>query len=120
MGSVRIKVSKLAYKTTDKALRAAFEPFGEVLEAKVARDWETDRSRGFGHVTFADEEAAERALAQLQGATLDGKAIGLERVDGPKSKGGGARRAKMGGGRGSTRGGGGGGGFGGGGNSPFG
>ncbi len=118
MGSARIKVSKLAYRTTDKALRAAFEPFGEVTEAKVARDWETDRSRGFGHVTFADEAAAERALAELQGATLDGKAIALERVDAPKSKGGGAKRAKMGGGRSSSRGGGGG--FGGGGNSPFG
>ena len=47
----KLFVGGLSWGTTDEGLRAAFESFGEVEEAKVVTDRETGRSRGFGFVT---------------------------------------------------------------------
>ncbi|OYW17613.1 MAG: RNA-binding protein, partial [Sphingobacteriales bacterium 12-47-4] len=43
--------------------------------AKVITDKFTQRSRGFGFVEMADDEAARKAIAELDGATADGRAI---------------------------------------------
>ena len=71
--SRKLFVGGLAWATTDDGLRAAFEPFGALVEAKVICDRQTGRSRGFGFVTYEDEASAEAARAQLNGATLDGR-----------------------------------------------
>jgi cold-inducible RNA-binding protein len=106
----------LAWGTTDETLRSAFEPFGEVTDAKVVQDRETGRSRGFGFVTFATPELASSARDQMDGASLDGRKIRVdiaqERQGGGGGGGGGPRRS---GGGGYGGGGGGGGGYGGGG-----
>ncbi|MCA9577262.1 MAG: RNA-binding protein, partial [Myxococcales bacterium] len=100
----------LAWATTDETLRSAFEPFGEVTDAKVVQDRETGRSRGFGFVTFATPELASSARDQMDGATLDGRRI---RVDIAQERqgggGGGGPRRSGGGGYGGGREGGGGG-----------
>ena len=54
--SNKLFVGGLAWATTDASLKAAFEPFGEVVDAKVILDRETGRSRGFGFVTFSDAD----------------------------------------------------------------
>jgi len=94
----------LAWATTDATLRAACERFGEVVEATVVMDRATGRSKGFGFVTFATEEAANRAKAELDGSMLDGRAIKVDeprpREDrGPRGGGysGGSRGGSMGG-----------------------
>lgn len=102
--SKKLFVGGLAWATTDESMRAAFEAFGVVSDAKVILDRETGRSRGFGFVTFDEEAAAAEALQNMNGASLDGRTI---RVDQATERGGG------GGGRGGGRGGGGGGGRGG-------
>ena len=79
--SRKLFVGGLAWATTDDGLRAAFEPFGAVVEAKVVCDRQTGRSRGFGFVTDEDEASAEAARAQLNGATLDGRQIRLDSAD---------------------------------------
>uniref|UniRef100_A0A915DPG6 RRM domain-containing protein n=1 Tax=Ditylenchus dipsaci TaxID=166011 RepID=A0A915DPG6_9BILA len=58
-----IFVGGLAYKTTDETLRNFFADFGTVVEATIKRDKETNRSRGFGFVTFSTVKAAQIALA---------------------------------------------------------
>ena len=68
-------VGSLAYATTDDSLKAFFETVGEVERASVATDRETGRSRGFGFVTFADEANNQKAIDQLNGKELDGRAI---------------------------------------------
>jgi cold-inducible RNA-binding protein len=75
---VKLFVGSLSWDTTDQTLRGAFERFGEVVEAKVITERDSGRSRGFGFVTFADEEAARKAMAELNGTELDGRTI---RVD---------------------------------------
>jgi cold-inducible RNA-binding protein len=109
----------LSWGTTDESLRAAFEQFGAVSDSKVIMDRDTGRSRGFGFVTFDDGDAADRAIAELDGQQLDGRAIrvneALDKRRGGGGGGGGYRGGGGGGGGGGGYGGGGGGGYGGGG-----
>ena len=68
-------VGSLAYATTDDSLKEFFEQIGEVERAMVAKERETGRSRGFGFVTFVDEANNQKAVDQLNGQDLDGRAI---------------------------------------------
>lgn len=52
-----------------------FSPFGEILSAKVLRDRETNRSRGFGFVEMANDSEAEAAVAALNDTDLEGRKI---------------------------------------------
>lgn len=68
-------IGSLAYATTDDSLREFFAQVGEVERASVAKDRETQRSRGFGFVTFVNEADNQKAIDQLNGQELDGRAI---------------------------------------------
>jgi RNA recognition motif-containing protein len=97
--SKKLFVGSLSWGTNDEALRDAFAPYGEINEAVVITDRDTGRSRGFGFVTFEDDEAADKAIAALNGTELDGRTI---RVDVAQAK-----ERNRGGGGGGYRGGGG-------------
>ena len=58
--SKKLFVGSLSWNIDDRGLREAFAPHGEITEATVITDRDSGRSRGFGFVTFADDEAAER------------------------------------------------------------
>jgi len=75
---VKLFVGSLSWDTTDQTLRDAFKRFGEVVEAKVITERDSGRSRGFGFVTFADDEAGRKAVSEMNGTELDGRTI---RVD---------------------------------------
>jgi RNA recognition motif-containing protein len=95
----KLFVGSLSWDTNDEGLRNAFSTHGEVSEAVVISDRDTGRSRGFGFVTFEDDEAADQAIAALNGSELDGRTI---RVDVAQAKqrnsGGGGGRGGYGGG----------------------
>lgn len=76
--SKKLFVGGLSWGTSDEMLRAAFEKFGSIVEAKVVTDRDTGRSRGFGFVQFADDASAGKARDAMNGAELDGRNI---RVD---------------------------------------
>jgi RNA recognition motif-containing protein len=101
----KIYVGNLSWGVTDASLRAAFEPFGEVHSATVVNDRETGRSRGFGFVEM-DAADAERAIRELDGRDLDGRAMRVNEAQQKQRTGGGGGG---GGGRGGRGGGGGGG-----------
>ena len=71
---MKLYVGNLPFRTTSEDLAAAFRRFGEVLSAQVLTDRETGRSRGFGFVELADEEA-RRAIDEMDGADLAGRRI---------------------------------------------
>jgi cold-inducible RNA-binding protein len=116
--SKKLFVGGLAWATSDESLRAAFEAFGPVSDAKVILDRETGRSRGFGFVSFDDDNAATEALQSMNGASLDGRTIRVDEATERSGGGGGGRGGGRGGGGrgggGGWGGGGGGGGYGGG------
>jgi len=73
--STNLFIGSLAYATTDDALKAFFEQVGEVASARVILDRDTNRSKGFGFVEFTDEANNQKAIDQLNGKELDGRAI---------------------------------------------
>lgn len=98
----KLYVGNLSWHTTDEGLRQAFERFGSVTDARVVTDRETGRSRGFGFVTFAQDDDAASAVSGMDGAQLDGRPI---KVSEAKDNGfrGGSRSGGYGGGGGRSR-----------------
>jgi len=74
---MNIYVSNLDYEVEDDDLRGFFEDYGQVDSARVIMDRETRRSRGFGFVEMSDEDAAQKAVKELNGAHVKGRAINV-------------------------------------------
>jgi RNA recognition motif-containing protein len=72
---MNIYVSNLSFNVQDEDLRDFFASYGEVTSAKVISDRETGNSRGFGFVEMSDDEASKKAIAELDGATVEGRTI---------------------------------------------
>lgn len=68
-------VAGIAWATTDEGLQAFFEQCGTVVSAKVIKDRETGRSKGFGFVEMSTEEEAKAAIEILNEKELDGRTI---------------------------------------------
>ena len=71
----KIYVGNLPWSTTDETLGNLFEPFGQVLSARVITDRETGRSRGFGFVEMAEEADALNAISAVNGSSVEGRAL---------------------------------------------
>ena|SRR5436305_14982287 len=72
---MNIYVSNLSFNVQDEDLREFFAPYGEVTSAKIINDRETGKSRGFGFVEMSDDEASKKAIAELDGATVENRTI---------------------------------------------
>ena len=120
--SNKLYVGNLSFRVTSEDLQEYFGAAGAVDSANVVYDRETGRSRGFGFVEMADDDAANAAIAQFNGQEYDGRNMVVNEARPREDRGnggGGGRRGSGGGGgydRGSGGGNGGGGGYGGGGN----
>ena len=101
----RCFVGGLAWTTDDQSLERAFSQFGEVVESKIINDRETGRSRGFGFVTFKDEQSMRDAIEGMNGQDLDGRNITVNEAQsrGVGGYGGGRDRGYGGGGGGGPR-----------------
>lgn len=91
----RLFVGNLSFNTSQADLEAFFATAGEVREVAIPTDRETGQPRGFGFVTMGDASAANAAISQLNGATLDGRVLrineALERTQRESGRGGGRR-----------------------------
>ncbi|HVG40096.1 MAG TPA: RNA-binding protein [Chitinophagaceae bacterium] len=99
---MNIYVSNLSFDVQDEDLKDFFTPFGEVSSAKVIMDRDTNKSRGFGFVEMSDDEAAKKAISELDGADVEGRTIKVveakPKEDRPARSGGGFRGGNSGGG----------------------
>ncbi len=110
MAQQNLFIGSLAYSTTDDSLKAFFETIGPVVSARVITDRDSGRSKGFGFVEFEKDEDNQKAVDQLDGKELDGRAISVglarPREERPKrdfNGGGGDRGGDRGGNGGSFR-----------------
>jgi cold-inducible RNA-binding protein len=99
----KLFIGGLSWDTTDDGLRQAFASYGEITEAKVITDRDTGRSRGFGFVTFSQDDDAKTAISKMDGTSLDGKTIKVNEAQEKSPRGGGRSGGGFGGGRGSGR-----------------
>jgi len=72
---MNIYVSNLGFNVQDEDLKGFFTTYGEVSSAKIIMDKMTNQSRGFGFVEMPDDEAAKKAIAELDGAAVEGRNI---------------------------------------------
>ncbi|GJM86734.1 hypothetical protein PR202_ga02622 [Eleusine coracana subsp. coracana] len=68
----RLFVTGLSFYTSDKTLREAFEPFGELVEVKIIMDRISKRSKGYAFIEYTTEEAGGAALKAMNGQIING------------------------------------------------
>ena len=73
--STKIFVGSLPWAIDDNALKEAFEAFGPVVSAKVIKDRQTGKSKGFGFVEMEDETQAQAAIQGLNGSKLGNRNV---------------------------------------------
>ncbi len=96
-------VGNLNFQTGEADLRALFAPYGEVQRVHMAMDRETGRARGFAFVELASDEAAAKAIAELDGKEVAGRNLKVNEAR-PRTERGGPRGNPRGGGGGGGRG----------------
>ncbi|HZI54100.1 MAG TPA: RNA-binding protein [Chitinophagaceae bacterium] len=72
---MNIYVSNLSFAVQDEDLKEFFAEYGDVSSAKVIMDKYTNRSKGFGFVEMPDDSAAQKAISELDGGMVEGRAI---------------------------------------------
>ena len=99
--SKKLFVGGLSWGTSEDTLHAAFEKFGDVQEVKVITDRDSGRSRGFGFVTFENDQDALDAIDAMNGTELDGRTLNVneakERESRDNNRGGGGYGGNRGG-----------------------
>ncbi len=98
MATQNLFIGSLAYATTDDSLKAHFEQVGPVASARVITDRDSGRSKGFGFVEFESDDDNQKAVDQLNGKELDGRAINVSlarpKEDRPRNNDGGSFRQR--------------------------
>ena len=83
---MNIFVAKLNFKTKREDLEKAFAAYGQVTSAKIVRDRDTGRSKGYGFVEMPNNDEANRAIDGLNNSQLDGREIVVKPAN-PKTTG---------------------------------
>ncbi|XP_021755137.1 organelle RRM domain-containing protein 1, chloroplastic-like [Chenopodium quinoa] len=80
MSKTKLFITGLSFYTSEKTLREAFEPFGELVEVKVIMDKISKRSKGYAFVEYTTEVAATTALHEMNGKIINGWMIVVDRA----------------------------------------
>jgi cold-inducible RNA-binding protein len=88
-------VGNMSFQTTESDLRALFEPFGEVTRIHIVSDRETGQPRGFAFVEMANDDQAAKAMSELNGKQVAGRALRVNEAT-PKPERGGPRSGGFG------------------------
>ncbi|HEV2332923.1 MAG TPA: RNA-binding protein, partial [Gammaproteobacteria bacterium] len=90
----KLYVGNLPFSVDESQLRGIFSQYGEISELALIMDRDTGRPKGFGFVTFANQQSAEKALEQ-NGKDMGGRALKVNiAVDKPRTGGGGGGRPR--------------------------
>jgi len=105
---MNIYVGNLSWSMTDDDLSNLFSQYGSVTSAKILKEKNTGRSKGFGFVEMEDDEAAKTAIATLNESEVQGRKLIVNESQPRPDGGGGGYKKSGGGGYGGGRSGGGG------------
>lgn len=94
---MNIYVGNLSWSMTDDDLSGLFSQYGTVTSAKILKEKNTGRSKGFGFVEMEDDEAAKTAIATLNESEVQGRKLIVNESQ-PRPEGGGGGYKKSGGG----------------------
>jgi RNA recognition motif-containing protein len=99
----KLYVGNLPYSATEADLAAKFSEHGRVESAKLITDRDTGQSKGFGFVEMSTDSEANAAIAALNGADYDGRAMKVNEAKPQERRSGGGGRGGYGGGGGGNR-----------------
>ena len=83
---MKIYVGNLPYQVTEEEIKSFFETAGEVASVSIIKDKYTGRSKGFGFVEMGDDELAQKAIDELNGKELGGRALRLGEAKPPVNR----------------------------------
>jgi RNA recognition motif-containing protein len=83
---MNIFVGSLPFSIDEADLRESFEVYGSVSSVKIITDKFTGRSKGFGFIEMENYEEAQKAITELNGATVEGRTIVVNKSE-PKPEG---------------------------------
>src|SRR3989344_5513361 len=73
--AMKLYIGNLSFDISDEELKKVFSSFGEIEEATIIKDKFSGRSKGFGFVTFKDEESAKQAISEMNEKEIEGRAL---------------------------------------------
>lgn len=91
MDKNKIFVGSLPWSINNDSLKELFSQYGEITEAIVITDRMSGRSKGFGFVTFANADSAQKAL-EMGGKEVEGRPIVVNIAKPREERGGGGFR----------------------------
>jgi RNA recognition motif-containing protein len=71
----KLYVGNLPYSSTEEELIQLFGQYGSVEHARIIRERDSNRSKGFAFVEMEDPDAAQKAIAGLDGSEMDGRPL---------------------------------------------
>lgn len=75
MDKKKLFVGNLPWSMSSHSLSDLFSQFGQIVDCVIISDSSTGRSKGFGFVTFATEEEAQKAQSEMSGKDVEGRNI---------------------------------------------
>jgi cold-inducible RNA-binding protein len=89
--STKLYIGNLSYNATEDQLRTLFSQVGEVNDVAVIMDRDTGRSRGFGFVEMASDQAAQEAITRFNGYMMEGRELTVNVAREREERSGGGR-----------------------------
>ena len=84
--SKKLFIGNIDWNAIEDELSKLFAQFGTVEEVAIVKDKFSGRSKGFGFVTFAEDDAATKAIAELDGQDFNGRPIAVKEALPPKPR----------------------------------
>src|SRR5438874_12051296 len=84
-----IFVGNLSFGATEDKVRSLFEAYGTIDRVSIVTDRDTGQPRGFGFVEMSNDAEGNRAITELNGRDLDGRALNVNEARPKESRGGG-------------------------------
>ncbi|MBI2499231.1 RNA-binding protein [Candidatus Woesearchaeota archaeon] len=73
--TTKVYIGNLAFSVDTEGLKALFSKFESITEVTVINDKFSGRSKGFGFITFSDDEEAKKAISEMNGKEVEGRAL---------------------------------------------
>jgi RNA recognition motif-containing protein len=97
---MNLYVGNLLFDVTENELKGLFEPFGQVTEIRLIMDKYTGKSKGFGFIEMPSKDEAQKAIAELNGKDIKGRAMTVNEAKPKIDRGSRGGRGGFSGGRG--------------------
>lgn len=94
METAKLFIGNLPFSATEDDIKTLFSEVGTVEEVRLINDRETGRSKGFGFITFAEEQMAKAAIEKFNGHEFQGRPLRVDRAVAKSGGGGGGGRGR--------------------------